>query len=225
MAARSNDAMESGGGRGMTGSAQVDPQAVGEEFIAALANRDSRRLEDCFRPDAHLRALVPRGPQDHVGAATLAATFKKWFGDADTLQILEKSSVRIGGRLHLRYRFREGYSDGDSEVIEQNAFCDVEDGRIRAMDLVCSGHLPEPKPASTGPYHFDAGELGCGSGLPQEFRRQIAALPVGSQLEILARDPAAKEDLPSLARLLGHRVVSVRNAPDGSTVVLVERGG
>jgi len=205
-------------------NASSDAWAVGREFIAALAARDSKRLEACFRSEAHLRALVPSGPEEHSGSALVAARFIAWFGEATSVQILDQCAEPVVDRLHLRYRFREGYPDGESEIIEQDAFCIVEEGQILTMDLVCSGHRPESKGKSTGVHHFDAGELGCGSGLPQEFRHQLDSIPIGSVLEIVARDPAAKEDLPSLARLLGHRVISVDPLPDGSTVLTVQRG-
>jgi TusA-related sulfurtransferase len=44
----------------------------------------------------------------------------------------------------------------------------------------------------------------------------------GDQLEVVTSDPAAREDLPSLARLLGHSVTSVETAPDGRFVITVE---
>jgi TusA-related sulfurtransferase len=66
--------------------------------------------------------------------------------------------------------------------------------------------------------------LGCSNGLPEEFRRQIDSIPIGSILEISTRDPSAREDLPSLSRLLGHRVISISNSPDGNTVLSIQRG-
>lgn len=197
---------------------------LGDEFVAALAARNPKRLRACFHPQVKLRALVPSGPQTHVGADGVTGTFLGWFGEAEDLRLLEGTARPLGGRLYICYRFQELYSDGDSEVIEQHAFCDVVDGRLATMDLVCSGHQRERGIGTTDLHHFDAGELGCGSGLPLEFRRQINAIPIGSTLEVVARDPSAKEDLPSLARLLGHRVLSVTSSAEGSTVVSVQRG-
>jgi TusA-related sulfurtransferase len=94
---------------------------------------------------------------------------------------------------------------------------------IEAIDILCSGHLPEPKNEAANIHHYDAGNLGCGSELPEEFRRRIQAMPIGNILEIVAHDPAAKEDLPSLARLLGHQVLSVKTA-EGATIITVQRG-
>ena len=47
---------------------------------------------------------------------------------------------------------------------------------------------------------------------------------VGDVLAVTARDPAAKEDLPPLARLMGHTVHSVEAPGDGRLVITVERG-
>jgi len=76
--------------------------------------------------------------------------------------------------------------------------------------------------ASPPVHDFDAGELGCGTGLPGEVRRRLAALPIGERLRIATRDPSAREDLPALARLLGQRVVAVDPAGD-TTIITVER--
>lgn len=70
---------------------------------------------------------------------------------------------------------------------------------------------------------YDAGSTGCGEGLPMEFRRRVHALEVGEVIEIVLRDPSAKEDLPSLARMMGHRIRSMEDRTDGALVVLVER--
>lgn len=77
-----------------------------------------------------------------------------------------------------------------------------------AMPLACS---------------YDAGAAGCGDGLHMEFRRQIQALDVGELLEFVVRDPSAKEDLPPLARMMGHRIRTMQEREDGSLSVVVER--
>ncbi|MPZ72403.1 MAG: hypothetical protein GEU74_04115 [Nitriliruptorales bacterium] len=72
--------------------------------------------------------------------------------------------------------------------------------------------------------HFDAGDRGCGDGLAGEFRRHIDAVAVGEQLRVTVRDPAAKADIPPVARMLGHRVLSEEPLNDGRLVITVERG-
>jgi len=198
-------------------------EATIEDFVVALSDRDSKRLEACFHPEVRMRALVPSGFQELRGSSAVVARLNSWFEEAASIQVLEKNVYRVADRLHVRYRFREQYADGESGIIEQDVYCGFREGTIAAMDLLCSGHRPEQRAKVADVNRFDAGELGCSSGLPEEFRRQIGGVPVGSILEVVTRDPSAKEDLPSLSRLLGHRVISVKNSEDGSTVIVVQR--
>ena len=71
---------------------------------------------------------------------------------------------------------------------------------------------------------FDAGDLSCATGLAEEFRRQIRLIPLGDELLVTTGDPSAKEDLPPLARMMGHTVRSIETSRDGSLLIDVERG-
>lgn len=71
---------------------------------------------------------------------------------------------------------------------------------------------------------FDAGDLSCATGLAGEFRRQIQGIPLGDELLVSTGDPSAKEDLPPLARMMGHTVRSVEPSDDGRLLISVERG-
>lgn len=199
-------------------------EATAEEFVVALSDREVGRLRACLHAEVRMRALVPSGLRELRGPSAVVAELSSWFEEAESIQVLDKTVYIVGDRLHARYRFREHYPDGESGVIEQDAYFSLREGSISAIDLLCSGHRRELGIEQSPAYHFDAGDLGCSSGLPEEFRRQIDAIPIGSILEVVTRDPSAKEDLPALSRLLGHRVIATRNSPDGSTVLVVQRG-
>ncbi len=71
-------------------------------------------------------------------------------------------------------------------------------------------------PSSAGPEEeqdaaqmWDAGEMGCGD-LVLELRTRLSALPPGTVLEVIARDPGAPEDLPAWCRLTGHRLLRAK---------------
>jgi TusA-related sulfurtransferase len=149
----------------------------------------------------------------------------RWYGDVDELH-LESSSVEVvAGRLVLMYRFRLHDEDG-WQVSEQHLVADAApDGRLEKIDLLCSGFLPvtEPGEESGGTHPFDAGDLGCADGLASEFKRRIGAIPLGDVLMVMACDPAAKEDLPPLARMMGHEVRSIETPDDGRLLMTVER--
>jgi TusA-related sulfurtransferase len=72
-------------------------------------------------------------------------------------------------------------------------------------------------------HEFDAGTMGCGDGLAATFRDRIGQISVGDLLRVSTIDPSAKEDLPSLARLMGHAIREVEARPDGSLTITVER--
>jgi TusA-related sulfurtransferase len=93
-----------------------------------------------------------------------------------------------------------------------------------SFDLLCSGFHSLRSPSESGVHEFDAGTLGCADGLAGEFRKRIGAIPVGDVLIVTARDPAAREDLPPLARMMGHTVRSVETPGDGRLLMRVERG-
>jgi TusA-related sulfurtransferase len=198
-----------------------------ERLVGAIAARDYTRLFGVLARDARFRYMIPSGPGQVAGAADVAAKYFEWFGDVVALEVQAVLVQRVSDRTSARYRFllREGH---DWEVVEQQAYLDVDaDGRVAAIDLLCSGFRPTDGPggvSSTGTHEFDAGTMSCADGLASEFRRRIGAIPVGDVLAVTARDPAAKEDLPPLARLMGHTIHSVEAPGDGRLVITVERG-
>lgn len=200
-------------------------QNVGEAFVNALADRDFERFRAAIADDVRFRLLLPKGPQAHSGVTETVESFVRWYGDVDELHLESSSVETVAGRLVLMYRFRLHDADG-WQVIEQHVVADVApDGRLEKIDLLCSGFLPVigPGDESSSTHPFDAGDLGCADGLATEFRRRIGAIPVGDVLVVTARDPAAKEDLPPLARMMGHEVRSIETPEDGRLLMTVER--
>jgi TusA-related sulfurtransferase len=162
-----------------------------------------------------------------VGADNAAAKYFDWFGDAAALEVLDVLVKPVSDRTSARYRFLL-HREGGWEVVEQQTFLDVDtEGQITSIDLLCSGFRPAEGPegvSSLETHEFDAGTMGCTDGLAPEFRRRIGAIPVGDVLVVTARDPAAKEDLPPLARMMGHTIHSIEAPGDGRLIISVERG-
>lgn len=197
------------------------------QIVDAIAARDYGRIFEVLSRDVRFRYVIPSGPAEVIGAADVAAKYFEWFGDAAELEVQETVVERVSDRTSARYRFRVR-KGRHWEVIEQQAYLDVDsEGRIGVIDLVCSGFRPADGPGeagAAGEHQFDAGTMGCADGLASEFRRRIGGIPVGDVLVVTARDPAAREDLPSLARLMGHTVHSVESPGDGRLVITVGRG-
>ena len=202
----------------------MDGRDTGRRFVEALARHEFEALRAALSEDVRFRMLLPSGPQHEDGPAATAGRFMGWFGDANPLELQGSAVEWVADRLAISYQFRLREADG-WKLIEQHLMVDVDDdGRMEAVDLLCSGFRPLRDPASIGVHEFDAGDLGCADGLAGEFRRRIQAVPVGQVLAVTARDPAAKEDLPPLARMMGHTVRSVDALEGRGVLITVERG-
>lgn len=199
-----------------------EPKAAGE-LLQGLANKDFARLGEALAPAVRFRALVPGEALDLGSRADAAAAFARWFADKEGLEVESSECERVGDRWKLRYRLRVTRR-GEPLLVEHLLFGDLEEGRFSTLDLICSGFRPVgAAPAAGNVHRFDAGDLGCGTGLPREFRARIGQIPVGHLLQVVTQDAASREDLPALARMLGHRVHSVGAAPGGDVTILVER--
>jgi TusA-related sulfurtransferase len=196
-------------------------------LIGAIAERDFGALAATFAPDATMRMLVPRGALEDQGSEAIAARFERWFGSYAELELESSEVTTIAHRVRAVWRLRvtppaEAEMNA-SKTIEQVVFMDVEGGRIRALDLLCSGFIAEASAAEGSRHSIDAGELGCADGLAERFREEIGAIPVGDVLEVVVGDPAAKADLPALARMLGHTILSAEARPGERLAISVEK--
>jgi len=202
-------------------------QRVARRFVEAVMSNDRDTAVATLAPAVRFRHLIPRGPREIWGADETVDVFLGWFGDARELEVQSLLVEPIADRTSVRYqvRLRE---NGGWEVVEQQQFLDMDEaGRIAAIDLLCSGFRPDVEAdmdPATQTHRFDAGTMGCADGLAQEFRRRILAIPPGDILEVETTDPAAKEDLPPLARMMGHTVRSTESTGDGRLLITVERG-
>ena len=202
--------------------ALVAAGATSHKFLELLAARDFERLVASLASDAHARFLLPHGLEEYDGRDAIVARIRSWFGSASLFDLAASTEDQVGMRHRISWRFNV-VRDGSRQVIEQLVYLDLGPRGIERIDLLCSGFLAEPGVAAGPPQVFDAGDMGCADGLAQEFRRQIAKVSIGESLEVDVSDPAAKEDLPSLARLLGQRITSTKAHDDGRLTITVER--
>ena len=209
-------------------TAEADGAAIAEgttpqKFLELLAARDFERLAATLASDAHARLLLPYGLEEDAGRDAIVHRIESWFGSASVFDLTSSSEEVVGLRHRLSWRFSVVRDGSSHEVIEQLAYLDLGPHGIEQIDLLCSGFHLEPGIVAGPVQVFEAGSMGCADGLAQEFRRRIINVPIGGSLEVVVSDPAAKEDLPSLARLLGQRVTSTEAHDDGRLTITVER--
>lgn len=116
-------------------------QPVCETFLDALTHLDFASLQDCLADDVAFRALIPPGFREATGAANTAAIFQRWFGEVENVRVLFSSVGAVGNRYTIRYDL-ECTEESAPYSIAQAICCDVSDGKITSMDLLCSGFIP-----------------------------------------------------------------------------------
>ena len=198
-------------------------RTTSQKFLDLLAARDFEGLASTLATDAQARLLLPYGLEEDAGRDAIVRRIESWFGSASAFDLTSSSEEAVGLRQRLSWRFSVVRDGGSREVIEQLAYVDVGPPGIERIDLLCSGFQMEPGVAAGPMQVFEAGAIGRADGLAQEFRRRIAKVPIGGSLEVVVSDPAAKEDLPSPARLLGQRVTSTEAHDDWRLTITVER--
>jgi hypothetical protein len=112
-------------------------------FAGALAAGDFDGLTAMLATDVRMRALIPPGPVELSGAADAGAKFASWFGGSTNLELIRTGSDEVGDRLHVFYRLRVSRAGDPTSIVEQHLFCALDEDRISAIDLVCSGFRPE----------------------------------------------------------------------------------
>ena len=197
------------------------PQAVAKSYLEALTARDFNALERIFLPTVRFRALVPSN-EDYGSSAFEAVRYlRDWFGDEDTIEVLQSNFDMVQNVLSIQYRLRVHDSYGGWQVIEQHAYCRLQEGWIAEMRLVCSGFLnepdnskksgsaaqPAPGPRLGGTLFYDAGAKGCAERTAGRYCPPMRQLNSGQTLEIHATNPSVAGDLPAWSRLSGHEII------------------
>ncbi len=124
---------------------QSSATELGTAFVTALVDCDAPRLAGTLATDVHMRALIPPGPIDVLGADAVAGKFLAWFGSAEQLELVRSHSEPVADRLHVSYRLRVKRSGAPWKLVEQHALCAHDAGTITALDLVCSGYRPDAR--------------------------------------------------------------------------------
>jgi hypothetical protein len=107
-------------------------------IAAAVAGRDSTRLAAAVTDTVRLRALLPGGPIQAIGRDAVVGCFNGWFGDMDTVDLVESEGEAMADRLLIHYRL-DLARRGTRWALTQTSVCKIVDGRLATIDLLCSG--------------------------------------------------------------------------------------
>jgi hypothetical protein len=117
---------------------------LGERFARALADKDSAGLKALLQPILDFRAMTPSRfwestDVDEVVDDTILGT---WFEPTRRItDLVAVETDRIGSLQRVAYRFTVRRPDGEF-TIEQQAYYEVEGGRISWLRVMCTGFVP-----------------------------------------------------------------------------------
>ncbi len=123
---------------------QASASGLAHRFTAALATKDAAALRSLFGSQVDFRALTPGGvweartPDELIDDVILGF----WFEPGDVIQRIESvQHGQVHTRTRIGYRLRVANSGG-TYTVEQQAFCDLTDGKITWLRVLCSGFIP-----------------------------------------------------------------------------------
>jgi len=123
---------------------EAPASSLAHRFTAALAAKDATALRSLFASEVDFRGLTPgrvweaRTPDALIDRVLLGS----WFVPGDVIQRIESvQQGQVGTRTRIGYRLRV-VSAGRTYAVEQQAFCDLSDGRITWLRILCSGLVP-----------------------------------------------------------------------------------
>jgi tRNA 2-thiouridine synthesizing protein A len=189
----------------------IEPEDVVDEATADALPllRDLERLRE------RLCAACRRGMCGHEILFSIAMGFKDVPRCLGCLsRALDQPRAELRDRLYHLLRRRDCYQQAWRVAGEREG----SDPAGLPTCLWPAGSAPTapaelPGARTTGPREspaaeafWDAGEMACGD-LVLALRGKLNALSPGVVLRVIARDPAAPEDLPAWCRLTGHRLV------------------
>jgi hypothetical protein len=115
-------------------------EALALEWPEALGAGDLERLERILAPTVRYRETAPEHVTEHAGAEALLAAMRDHFATV-RLEVLAAEAASYRDRVEVSYTIRATTPHG-LRAFRQHAWIDVVDGRITAIDTLCSGVGP-----------------------------------------------------------------------------------
>jgi ketosteroid isomerase-like protein len=118
-------------------STHTTEEALALEWPAALAAGDIERLRQVLAPTVRYRETSPENVTEHAGAEALLDALSRHFAHV-RIEVTDAAAEAYRDRVDLSYTVRAETPQGP-RAFRQHAWIDVVDGRITAIDALCSG--------------------------------------------------------------------------------------
>jgi hypothetical protein len=118
---------------------------VAMRLLDAIVRCDRAALATVLAPDVWFRALLVHDVIEQHTAAAAIETIDGWFANARALHVLWADAYPVASREHITYRLRlrPDWAPDTWHLIEQSGYIRVHRGRVRRIDLGCTGFVPQ----------------------------------------------------------------------------------
>ena len=119
--------------------------STAQALLTAIVQCDAAALRRLLSPDVWFRAMILHDVLERHDAEATIEVFQGWFDHPLELEVLalDTSSVTTRDRVRYLVRLRPTWAPDVWHVIEQSGYARIADGRVRRLDLVCTGFVPE----------------------------------------------------------------------------------
>jgi ketosteroid isomerase-like protein len=112
---------------------------VAGAYLRALAARDYATARGLLDPEVRVRDLSPPGFTELTGVDKVLEYARLFLDQFAEVDLVEEDVYAAGTATYVRVRLRFVHEEKGERVLEQHHFVTVEDGRIVAIDELCSG--------------------------------------------------------------------------------------
>lgn len=124
----------------------ADTLRVADLLVDAVTTADAAALRELLAEDIWFRALLVREIVECHHRDETLTWLHGWYGTAVAREVLHVETVPVATRVRVtwRLRLRPAWAPDVWHVIEQTGYARIVDGRVRRLDLTCTGFVPEP---------------------------------------------------------------------------------
>jgi hypothetical protein len=128
-------------------STVADDLAVADRLVDAVTTADTDTLRRLLADDVWFRALLVREVVECHQVDETISWLHGWYGTAAARELLHRETTPVATRIRVAWqvRLRPAWAPDVWHVIEQSGYARIADGRVRRLDLGCTGFVPEPE--------------------------------------------------------------------------------
>jgi len=112
---------------------------IARAYLDAVVARDYEHVESLLADDFRLRDLSPPGFTEVTDTGAALTGMRELLDMFDSVQLVESDVYDIGNVTYVRARIHFVHPEAGARMLEQHHLLTIADGRIQAIDELCTG--------------------------------------------------------------------------------------